>query len=36
MNKKAEKKQEEAKSMKKVAQAKECNSSTSCRKAEKK
>jgi hypothetical protein len=36
MNKKTEKKQEEAKSTKKVAQVKECKSSTSCKKAGKK
>lgn len=36
MNKKTEKKQEEAKSTKKDVQTKECKSSTSCKKAEKK
>ena len=36
MNKKTEKKQEEAKGTKKTAQAKECKSSTSSKKTEKK
>ena len=36
MNKKTEKKQEEAKSTKKSAQAQECKFSASCKKAEKK
>lgn len=36
MNKKIEKKQEEAKDAKKSAQPKECKSSTSCKKEEKK
>jgi hypothetical protein len=36
MNKKTEKKQEAVKSTKKAAQTKECKSSTSCKKAEKK
>lgn len=35
MNKKTEKKQEEAKDTKKGAQAKECKSSTSCKKEDK-
>ena len=36
MNKKTEKKQEEAKNTKKDVQANECKSSTSCKKEEKK